>query len=215
MILTGQYRKNLATEPSAALQEDCMRIDKSERRDRIIDAAARLFGERHFHQVLLDDIAARAGVSKGTVYLYFKDKDDLYLALILHGKQCLHERVQKTIRGLKAPEEKLLGLVQQVVSFCSETPYFQELMQRAELCQSAVQTAARDQSRTQFLNLLIEIIDELNASERWAVADPEFAALALMGTTREVLRWRKATAGLPEQIVRHFLNGIRREGGSG
>jgi AcrR family transcriptional regulator len=188
-----------------------MQTAKSERRDRIIDAAARLFGERHFHQVLLDDIAAQAGVSKGTVYLYFKDKDDLYLALILHGKQCLYERVQKTIRGLAKPEDKLLGLVQQVVAFCSEAPYFQELMQRAELCQSAVQTAAREQSRSQFINLLIEIIDDLNASECWSVADPEFAAHALLGMMREVMRWRKNATGLPEQIVRHFLHGIRRE----
>jgi AcrR family transcriptional regulator len=227
MILTGQYPCYLfARRPSEAQadaylltrraseaqQEDCMRTANPERRERIINAAARLFGERHFHQVLLDDIAARAGVSKGTLYLYFKDKDDLYLALILHGKQRLFEQVQQTIRGLQSPEEKLLGLVSKMLEFCAEAPYFRELIQRAETSQSAVQTTALHQSRAQFLNLLIEIIDELNASERWAVADPELAALALMGMMREVIRWRKTTPDLPEKIVRLFLHGIRRDG---
>ena len=189
-----------------------MRTANPERRDRIINAAARLFGERHYHQVLVDDIAARAGVSKGTVYSYFKDKDDLYLALILDGMQSLYEQTRQKIAALRTPEEKLHGLVEKLLEFCADAPYFLELTQRADVYQSACQTAALRQCKSQFRNLLIEIIKELNSSECWFAPDPELAAMCLMGTMREVLRWRKPTeADLPRRLVQLFLNGIRRE----
>ncbi len=52
---------------------------------RIIDAAIQLFAERPYHEVRMDDIAERAQVAKGTLYLHFKDKEALYCALMLEG----------------------------------------------------------------------------------------------------------------------------------
>ena len=54
---------------------------KHERRDAILEAAARVFGEKGAHAATMDDVAIAAEVSKGTVYLYFPSKDDLFLAL--------------------------------------------------------------------------------------------------------------------------------------
>ncbi|HZW29624.1 MAG TPA: helix-turn-helix domain-containing protein, partial [Isosphaeraceae bacterium] len=44
---------------------------------RIIDAAIQLFAERPYHEVRMEDIAARAQVAKGTLYLHYQDKEDL------------------------------------------------------------------------------------------------------------------------------------------
>lgn len=46
-------------------------------KQRILEAALALFGERGFRRVTIDDIAARAGITKGAVYYYFTDKNDL------------------------------------------------------------------------------------------------------------------------------------------
>jgi AcrR family transcriptional regulator len=46
-------------------------------KQRILDAAAEVFGERGYRGALVDDVAAAAGVTKGAVYYYFTDKDDL------------------------------------------------------------------------------------------------------------------------------------------
>ena len=48
-----------------------------EKRKRILDAAIRTFGRRGFHEARIAEIAAAAGVAEGTVYLYFKNKEDL------------------------------------------------------------------------------------------------------------------------------------------
>ena len=52
------------------------------RRDAILDAALTVFAERGFEAARLDDVAAQAGVAKGTLYLYFKDKEALFRELV-------------------------------------------------------------------------------------------------------------------------------------
>lgn len=59
-----------------------MSIDaRKEKRDRILDAATRVFAKRGFFSAQVADVAKRAGVAAGTVYLYFKSKDDILTCL--------------------------------------------------------------------------------------------------------------------------------------
>ncbi len=53
-----------------------------ERKDQILDAATHVFSEHGFHEAHVDDIAEEAGLSKGTLYWYFKSKDDIIIALL-------------------------------------------------------------------------------------------------------------------------------------
>jgi AcrR family transcriptional regulator len=52
------------------------------RREKILDAALTVFAERGYEAARLEDVAARAGVAKGTLYLYFEDKEALFEALV-------------------------------------------------------------------------------------------------------------------------------------
>lgn len=54
----------------------------SERPQEIVAAALDLFSERGFAATRLDDVAQRAGVSKATIYLYFKNKEELFFAIV-------------------------------------------------------------------------------------------------------------------------------------
>ncbi len=58
------------------------RLPRSERRAQLLDAALGVFVENGYHQAAMDDIAARAGVSKPVLYQHFPGKLELYLALI-------------------------------------------------------------------------------------------------------------------------------------
>jgi TetR/AcrR family transcriptional regulator len=186
-----------------------VRTAKPARTERILAAATRLFGERPYHEVRMEDVAAAASVSKGGVYLHFKDKEDLYVALILDGMERLHQSVQAAIASRREPEDKLSAVIGEGVRFIQQAPYFLELAQRMDVSHSAAQTAAVQTSRLHFLNLLVGILQELNASGRWAAPDPELAAMALMGMMRETLRWRKDDPErLSAALVRLFLHGI-------
>lgn len=58
---------------------------KADRPDEIVAAAIEVFSEKGFAAARLDDIAARAGVSKGALYLYFATKEDIFRAVIEQG----------------------------------------------------------------------------------------------------------------------------------
>jgi AcrR family transcriptional regulator len=73
---------------------------------RIIDVAIQLFAERPYHEVRMDDIAERAKVAKGTLYLHFKDKEALYRALMLEGLKGLATRLEECVTGEMSPERR-------------------------------------------------------------------------------------------------------------
>lgn len=77
---------------------------RSEDRPREICAAAlEVFAEKGFAAARLDEIASRAGVSKGTLYLYFKDKEDLFRAVVRDSIAPNVEAITATISTLEAP----------------------------------------------------------------------------------------------------------------
>lgn len=55
--------------------------EKQQRREEIIQAAEKVFFSKGFEKSTMDDIAERAELSKGTLYLYFKSKEDLHMAV--------------------------------------------------------------------------------------------------------------------------------------
>ncbi|MFP4171893.1 MAG: TetR/AcrR family transcriptional regulator [Candidatus Hydrogenedentota bacterium] len=56
-----------------------------ERPAQILDAALDVFAEKGFHEARMDEIAERAGITKGTIYLYFESKEELFLAMVRTG----------------------------------------------------------------------------------------------------------------------------------
>ncbi len=74
-----------------------MTVQTTTKRDAILDAAASLFSTKPFHEVRLEDIAALARVGKGTVYLHWSSKEDVYLAVIRRGFAAVLERLDREL----------------------------------------------------------------------------------------------------------------------
>ncbi|NNF97813.1 MAG: TetR/AcrR family transcriptional regulator [Desulfobacteraceae bacterium] len=72
--------------------------EKERRRQQIIVAAKRVFSEKGFNKATMEDIAKEAELSPGTLYLYFKNKEELYASLSLRILQYLHIRVEHVIK---------------------------------------------------------------------------------------------------------------------
>ncbi len=81
---------------------------KDARPGEILDAALELFVEKGFAATRLEDVAQRAGVSKGTVYLYFDSKDDLFKAVIRSGMVRAIEEAEKLVAGFEGSSSDLL-----------------------------------------------------------------------------------------------------------
>ena len=186
-----------------------MRTCDPKRGQQILDAAAQLFATHRYHEVRMEDIAAHAGVAKGTIYRYFHDKEDLYLALTMHGMARLFEESKSKIIGPDHPQKKLRDFLTHIVRFHEKFPYFLELIQRIELSGSIASNNALQGVRTQFFHLLTGLITQLNDAGVTATPYPELTALALMGIIRSILRstpqpWPPYLA---DWIVHQFMHG--------
>ncbi|WP_319407501.1 TetR/AcrR family transcriptional regulator [uncultured Desulfosarcina sp.] len=87
--------------------------EKERRRQQIIVAAKRVFSEKGFNKATMEDIAKEAELSPGTLYLYFKNKEELYASLSLRILQYLHIRVTHVNKETTlSPDQKLSALME-------------------------------------------------------------------------------------------------------
>ena len=82
--------------------------ERERRRQQIIVAAKRVFSEKGFSKTTMEDIAREAELSPGTLYLYFKNKDELYASLSLRILQYLNIRLEDVTKETdRNPEQKI------------------------------------------------------------------------------------------------------------
>src|SRR6266550_4432831 len=84
---------------------------ESERRLSLLKAAFREVAEKGFSEVTLDDIARRAGVSKGVTLYYFDSKEDLFRELFGWLIDTIHARMREAVASRADPVEKIRALV--------------------------------------------------------------------------------------------------------
>lgn len=77
----------------------------------IVAAALQVFGEKGFAAARIEEIARRAGVSKGTVYLYFETKEDIFRAVVHDAVIPNIEAVERTILALDLPFAAIVRLL--------------------------------------------------------------------------------------------------------
>src|SRR5881227_3256180 len=92
---------------SSSSQEPRWRRLPEERPQQIIDAALAIFGERGLAAARLEDIAKRAGLSKGTIYLYFPNKEELFREVIRNSVIAFIERAEERLEELGDPLQAL------------------------------------------------------------------------------------------------------------
>lgn len=71
--------------------------EKEQRRNMILDAAEKLFFSRGVDNVTMDDVAEEAELSKGTLYLYFKNRDDIFHGIHLRGLEILKSMFEEAL----------------------------------------------------------------------------------------------------------------------
>jgi len=102
---------------------------ESKRRE-ILEAALKVFSERRFHEVLIEDVAATAGVGKGTIYRYFDTKDDLYFSAILSGFDALARELEKSLASESSPIARLERIARDVIAYFSSRGDLDLFLQR-------------------------------------------------------------------------------------
>jgi AcrR family transcriptional regulator len=177
--------------------------------DKIVEAGARLFGTQRYHQVRMEDVAVEAGVAKGTLYRYCRDKEDLYQLALVRALEHLTERLRSAVAKAGDPRAGLEALAGAILAHFDENPHLMGLIQRAELEQKPGAPLPWDQTRAEALRLIIELFEQGRAWGAFDVRDPELAGMMLLGGLRTVIRAgeRPRPADLSRRIVDGLLWG--------
>src|SRR5689334_21338653 len=80
---------------------------RQEREDLILQAAEEVLLERGYHEMVMDEIASRVGIAKGTLYLHFSRKEDLVYAIIERQMQTLTRTVEQINARSGSAQERL------------------------------------------------------------------------------------------------------------
>jgi AcrR family transcriptional regulator len=94
---------------SATLEPLTPERRRQQTREHLLAAAAKVFAERGFHGATLDAVAAAAGFSKGAVYSNFKNKEDLFLALLEASYSTEMQSLRATLEASEVPPEARLA----------------------------------------------------------------------------------------------------------
>jgi len=96
--------------------------EKIQRRNDILDAAERLFFKHGFDQVSIDQIAEEAELAKGTIYLYFKSREDLHYAIVNRGMEAMAGVITHEYDPKKSGAENLLDMGKSYIRFTKMYP---------------------------------------------------------------------------------------------
>lgn len=191
---------------------------KPDKKQRIMQAAEQLFRTRRVNEITLDEVAKQADVGKGTIYLYFTDKEDLIFQAAVAGfdEMCLRLR-QSAAEGV-AFREALLRTCETIGAFFqARRPLFRIILSEGErdMETSGVGLRQRWRERRKPMAEAVAAIIAQGEASREIRADVPAAILAeyLLGMLRTrswELEGRPETQRTFAAVVDLFLNGASR-----
>ena len=186
------------------------------KRDAILRAAIDVFAERGFFNAQVADVARAAGVAAGTVYLYFKGKDDLLVSIFERSMREGLTRGRAAVANLENPRERLLRLARAHLARLGRDRnlaiVFQvELRQSTKFMERFSATLLRD-----YLGLIREAVADGQREglfradvKATAMAKMLFGALDEMATNWILSRRRYSLEADADIVVDLFINGAR------
>lgn len=186
------------------------RTRTAEKHEEILEAAAGAFGARPFHDVAVDDIAAAAGVGKGTIYRYFLSKEELYLAAAHSGMRQLLDRIEAELPG-PSLEEELRRIAAALAAFLWDRRDFPALMARAEEHLKAPQGLIREE-RQRIVEAVARVLARGLDGGSLPAAEAQLLAELFLGLVRTACLRRRTGHDREElagRVVALFLHGAR------
>ncbi|MGA8071765.1 MAG: TetR/AcrR family transcriptional regulator [Halobacteriota archaeon] len=166
--------------------------DRERRRNEIIDAAERLFFSKGYDVITMDDIAADAGLAKGTLYTYFKSKESLFYAVALRGVRLLNTLFAGAVKMEKVGVDKIYSTGVAYYEFSKRYPEYFKLFSYAEserfVCRNDENALKLTKVNQDNLNIMLESI-RIGQEDGSILPglDPLMTAIFLMESTNAMI----------------------------
>jgi AcrR family transcriptional regulator len=176
------------------------KLATEQRRGSILQAARAVFARQGYANTVVDDIATHAGIAKGTVYLYFPSKEQIYLAALLDGARQLDADSRAAMNSASTWRDKLGAYMRVRLDYFEAHQDFLRIymtefrgmcMQGKPLSAEFIHLAQEGEAQ------LAQIFAAASARGEIRQVDPELAALTVSDLTRGLMERRLRNWGRP------------------
>lgn len=173
----------------------------------ILDAAADLFGQRPFHEVRLDDVATRAKLGKGTLYIYFEGKEQLYLAVVRDGFARVIEQLERRLETETDAWGRLGAVIDELIGFGFRFPGLYKVMRSGSMTPDDPEL---QRLRARLTGLIERVLR--GSAESGEISDPfpELTAQYLLSFVRGVVLY--PPPGLTQTALRDHMLALLQRG---
>jgi TetR/AcrR family transcriptional regulator, fatty acid metabolism regulator protein len=190
---------------------------KTDKRERILKAAIKVFARDGFFNAKVEEIAKIAGVATGTTYLYFDNKDDILISIFEEEMVPIIEDMKNELKRFATAKEKIVAFVTHYLQMVEKNPGMTQLLE-IELRQSS--RFIHGYSGTKFKEYLNIIADAFEDGQKRGEfrqnIHPTIFKQILFGATDQIaVNWtlskskKISLAQAAEQITNVLLNGIQ------
>lgn len=193
--------------------------DRTDKHELILEAAIRVFAQKGFHGARISDVADEAGVADGTIYLYFKNKDDLLLSIFEEKMDLLLAGLGEALAGVHDPLDQVRVFARYHFKQVQEHRELAEVLQIELRLSNKFMKEYRPQKLWEYLGVFAEIVRV--GQERGQIRtdiDPFMAMWAFFGAMDEMsmqfilARHRKFSLdAAADTVAGIFIRGLSKE----
>jgi len=192
-------------------------MKKSDVRKKIIKAAVKIFTQRGFFETRIEDISKCAGVAKGTVYLYFKDKPSLYAGIIAEHFDDAVALLERTIKSNVSPTEKLTRLAEDWIGYMLrfKNSFGIQMLDNANLTSHMMKVIHRQAFArvAEIIDLVGQIIRDGIEQGEFCKMDPCIGAFHFLNSIRSAFTahlFIPQAKNVDKEIIRLMLVGLKK-----
>jgi len=181
------------------------------KKNNMIKIAAKLFSQKSFHDVTMDEIAEKVGVAKGTIYLYFSSKDNLYLEILEHTFDSIESLLEKEVNTDFLAPDKLKKVLAIVINFYRENIDVLKILSRDETHLIQEHHDLTEKWRRRRIELYEKIIEKGIKEGSFKTGNTELAALILYGAVGAVMVFydlNKSPEAIAEELYSEIASGL-------
>ncbi len=150
-------------------------------RQKIIDTAEKLFAEKGFHSVSLNQIAQAAGISKSLILYHFTDKDSLYKSVIERVVSYLQENLLKILSTSLQPDKKIAFFIEEYFNLLESREASLHILVREMSNLETPITKYLFSNLRNLVNAISSVIEKGIKQKIFKEVDPEQTAISLLG----------------------------------
>lgn len=181
------------------------RLKDENKKNIIVQASKMLFAHNGFYNTSISDISKETGLPIGSIYTYFKSKDQIISTIVEEGWNEIYDKLQKSVSGIASPKEQLRYIIENFIPVLLNDSDFINIILTETLAYTRIEDKV--EKLTDFIfRLLLSLSDESKVAAKLTKKDMETALIIyFLGILNTAKLARSSSISVNKEEIIHFL----------